>query len=117
MAVLGREAAIPALVLAWIGTSSFAGIDNGRAAPTIERLAPSLAADAKFSDQKFTDSKFADKPSPIASATTDFPPPSDLSLASIPATVAVTADATPAPASREPEPIVTASLSAPSETR
>jgi hypothetical protein len=121
MAVLGREAAIPALVLAWIGSSSFAGIDNGRAAPTIERLAPSLAADAKFSelkfsDQKFTDRKLADKPASIASAPTEFPPPSDLSLASIPATVVVTSDATPAPASREPEPIVTAALSAPSQT-
>jgi hypothetical protein len=115
MAVLGREVAIPALVLAWIGTSSFAAIDNSRAAPVVERLAPSLAADAKFIDAKFTDNKLTDKPPPIASATLDFPPPSDLSLASIPATVAVTSDATPAPASHEPEPIVTASLTDPSE--
>ena len=116
LAMLGREVAIPALVLAWIGTSSFAAIDNSRAAPTIERLTPSLAADAKVSDQKLTDAKPADKIAPIAAGTLDFPPPSDLSLASIPATVAVTPEATPAPASHEPEPIVTASLSDPSET-
>ena len=116
LAMLGREVAIPALVLAWIGTSSFAAIDNSRAAPTIERLTPSLAADAKVSDQKLTDAKPADKIAPIASGTLDFPPPSDLSLASIPATVAVTPEATPAPAPHEPEPIVTASLSDPSET-
>jgi hypothetical protein len=111
MAVWGREVAIPALVFAWIGTSSFAAIDNTRAAPVVERLAPSLAADAKFTDTKLTD-----KPPPVASGTIDFPPPSDLSLASVPATVAVTPDATPAPASHEPEPMVTASLSDPSET-
>lgn len=119
MAVWGREVAIPALVFAWIGTSSFAAIDNTRAAPVVERLAPSLAADAKFTDKftdnKLTDTKLTDKPPAVASATIDFPPPSDLSLASIPATVAVTSDATPAPASHEPEPIVTASLTDPSE--
>jgi len=116
MAVLGREVAIPALVLAWIGTSSFAAIDNTRAAPVVERLAPSLAADAKFTDVKLSDIKPTDKPLPVASGTLDFPPPSDLSLASIPATVAVTPDATPAPAAHEPEPMVTAALSEPSET-
>jgi len=153
MAVLGREVAIPALVLAWIGTSSFAAIDNSRAAPVIERLAPSLTADAKFTD-KIADTKAADnkteakladanipavnapdvnsviKPTDIpvgaklpqlASAAPDFPPPSDLSLssgpslASIPATVAVTPDATTAPASLDPEPIVTAALTDTSE--
>ncbi|WP_246669176.1 MULTISPECIES: peptidase M15 [unclassified Bradyrhizobium] len=121
LAVVCREAAIPALVLAWIGTSSFAAVYNTRAAPIVERLAPSLAADAKFTDIKFADNKFADRMPPVASGTPDFPPPSDLSiasdlsLASIPATVAVTPDATPAPAAREPEPIVTASLTDPSE--
>lgn len=121
MAVWGREVAIPALVFAWIGTSSFAAIDNTRAAPVVERLAPSLAADAKFTDSKLidnksTDNKLVDKSPPIVSATIDFPPPSDLSLASIPATVAVTSDATPAPVvAHEPEPIVTASLTDPSE--
>src|SRR5205823_6457831 len=37
------------------------------------------------------------------------------SLVSIPATAAVTADATPAPASHEPEPMVTAALTDPKE--
>src|SRR5258708_23343578 len=54
-------------------------------------------------------------PPASASGTFDLPPPSDLSLASIPATVAVTPDATPAPAAHEPEPMVTASLADPSE--
>jgi hypothetical protein len=165
IATLGREVAIPALVLAWIGTASFASIDNTRATPVAVRLAPSLAADvklsnlksadinneAKFSDAKIpevaaldieasdvktsdvktrdvetSDVKLADtpvaaKPPQLASAAPDFPPPSDLSLpsgpslASIPATVAVTPDATPAPASREAEPIVTAALTDTSE--
>jgi hypothetical protein len=156
MAVLGREVAIPALVLAWIGTSSFAAIDRPPAGPVVERLAPSLAADARFPD-KIADTRAADskseakladasipavnapdvnsviKPTDIpvgpvgaklpqlASAAPDFPPPSDLSLssgpslASIPATVAVTPDATPAPASHDPEPIVTAALTDTSE--
>lgn len=150
IATLGREVAIPALVLAWIGTASFASIDNSRATPIAERLAPSLAADVKFADikpaevkneAKFTDTKrpevtapdikssdvkladtpVAAKPQQLASAAPDFPPPSDLSLpsgpslASIPATVAITPDATPAPASHEAEPIVTAALTDTSE--
>ncbi|SDK21681.1 MULTISPECIES: hypothetical protein [Bradyrhizobium] len=129
MAVLGREVAIPALVFAWIGTSGFAAIDNTRAAPVVERLAPSLAADAKFTDKltdtkaadskttetKLADTKLTDGPTKLASATPNFPPPSDLSLASIPATAAVPPEATPAPASHEPEPIVTASLGDPPE--
>lgn len=150
IATLGREVAIPALVLAWIGTASFASIDNTRATPVAQRLAPSLAANAGFTEIKSTeiknDAKFAaakaadviatevaaanvklaDPPAAaklpqVASATFDFPPPSDLSLpsgpllASIPATVAVTPATTPAPVSRETEPIVTAALTDTSE--
>jgi hypothetical protein len=150
MAVWGREVAIPALVLAWIGTASFASIDNTRGAPVAERLAPSLAADVKFADikkadikneTKFTDAKAAEvitsevtaanvkladapvaaKLPQLASAAPDFPPPSDLSLpsgpslASIPATTAIIPDTTPAPASHEAEPIVTAALTDTSE--
>jgi len=143
MATLGREVAVPALVLAWIGTSSFAAIDDTRTAPVVDRIAPALAADAKFSDKiadakpaesKLADSKRiddkpaevqstndkpADKPMQLASAAIDLPPPSDLSLpsgpplASIQTTEAVTLP--PVPASREAEPIVTASLTDPSE--
>lgn len=150
IATLGREVAIPALVLAWIGTASFASIDNSRATPVAQRLTPSLAADVNSADiksadikndAKITDAKaaeviatevaasnvkLADSPvaaklPQLASATPDFPPPSDLSLpsgpslASIPATIAVTPDATPAPAPREAEPIVTAALTDTSE--
>jgi hypothetical protein len=150
MAVWGREVAIPALVFAWIGTSSFAAIDNTRGAPVAERLALSLAADVKLADinkadikneTKFTDAKAAEvitsevtaanvkladtpvaaKLPQLASAAPDFPPPSDLSLpagpslASIPATTAVVPETTPAPASHDPEPIVTAALTDTSE--
>ena len=134
MAALGREAAIPALVLAWIGTSSLAGINNSGAAPVAhaapvatravaERLAPSLAADVKdvkLADIKPVETKVAEKLQ-LASAAPDFPPPSDLSLssgpslASIPATVTAAPETASAPAAREPEPIVTASLTDTSE--
>jgi hypothetical protein len=154
IATLGREVAVPALVLAWIGTASFASIDNTRATPVAQRLAPSLTADLKSADIKpaaaKNDTKFSDghsseiaiqevaapdinsavrladtavaaKLPQLASAAPDFPPPSDLSLpagpslASIPATVAVTPDVTPAAVSREAEPIVTAALTDTSE--
>jgi hypothetical protein len=51
MAVLCREVAIPALVLAWIATYGPAGIDKTTAAPIAERLAPSLIAGAKLVDK------------------------------------------------------------------
>jgi hypothetical protein len=117
MAVLGREAAMPALVLTWIVASGFAAVDRTGAAPIADRLAPQLAADARF----------ADKPPPMAlaavgpSVTLDLPATPDLSIASRPATAEVTTEAiptetTPAPVSREPDPIVTAALTDPSET-
>lgn len=140
MATLGREVAVPALVLALIGTSSLAAIDHTRTAPVVDRIAPSLAADAKFLDKiadakpaesklagdkpaelPSTDSKPADTPVQLASAAIDLPPPSDLSLppgpslASIQTTEALIAPPTPAPASHEVEPVVTASLTDPSE--
>jgi hypothetical protein len=124
-------------VLAWIGTSSFAAIDNTgaapvatRTAPVVESLAPSLAADAKSADIRLADIKSADtkladakpadtdvidKPTQVASAAPDLSLPAGPSLASIPDTVAVTPDATPAPASHDPEPIVTAALTDTSE--
>nr|WP_244542058.1 hypothetical protein [Afipia sp. GAS231] len=79
------------------------------------------ASDVKTSDVKLADTPVAAKLPQLASAAPDFPPPSDLSLpsgpslASIPATVVVTPDATPVPASREAEPIVTAALTDTSE--
>jgi D-alanyl-D-alanine carboxypeptidase len=97
VAVLGREVAIPALVLVWIAAFGFPGIDNTRAAPIIGRLAPLLAADATF----------ADKPQPIAFGS------ADIVVANRSVTEAVAADA--APVSHEPEPIVTAALTDSSE--
>jgi len=107
LATLGREVAIPVLVLAWIGTSGLAGVDHSRAAPTLDRLAPSLAADAKFNDDKLADNKLADRLPSIAAVPLVFPPASDLSLADV--TAAVTSSAPPPPALRA-TPIVTASL-------
>ena len=106
---------MPALVLAWIATSGFAGaglagVDNTRAMPVVERLAPALAADAKFADRNPPVAT-----PPLVSRPLEFPPPSDLSLASVSTTEAVLPAATPALAAREPEPIVTASLTDPSE--
>ena len=106
---------MPALVLAWIATSGFAGaglagVDNTRAMPVVERLAPALAADAKLADRIPPVAT-----PPLVSRTLEFPPPSDLSLASASTTEAVLPAATPALAAREPEPIVTASLTDPSE--
>jgi hypothetical protein len=96
MAALCREGAIPALVLACAAFGS-AGIDHTRAAPIVARVAPLLAADAKF----------ADKTLPIISPAASV----------IPASITVTEApaVAPAPAPKEPEPIVTASLTDPAE--
>ena len=72
------------------------GIDNTGAAPIVDRLVPSLAADASF----------ADKRQPIAVGT------ADAVTAGRPATEAAAAAT---PASHEPEPIVTAALTDSSE--
>jgi hypothetical protein len=97
MAVLCREGAIPALVLAWIAAFGSAGIDHSRAAPIVTRVAPLLAADAKL----------ADKAPPIISPAASVIPAS-IAVAEAPALA-------PAPAPKEPEPIVTASLTDPAE--
>ena len=96
MAALCREVAIPASVVAFASLGS-AGIGDTGAAPIIDRLAPLLTADATFTD----------KPPPIASSTVD------VVAAGSPLTEATAAD--PIPAAPEPEPIVTAALTASSE--
>jgi hypothetical protein len=97
MAALCRELAIPALVLAWIAAFGSAGIDHTSAAPIVDRVVPLLAADAKF----------ADKLPPIISSA------ADVIAANKPVTEAPAA--APVPASKEPDPIVTASLTDPAE--
>ena len=97
MAALCQEVAIPASVLAWIAAFGSAGLDNTRAAPIVERPAPSLTAATKF----------ADKPPPIAFGT------ADVAAASRSVTEPAAAEATPA--THEPEPIVTAALTDSSE--
>jgi LAS superfamily LD-carboxypeptidase LdcB len=103
VAALCREAAIPLSVLASIAVFGSPGIDRSGAAPMVSRLAPLLAADARFT----ADAKFADKPQPVAAAAVD------TVAASV--SVAKAAVADPAPASPEPEPIVTAALTDSSE--
>jgi D-alanyl-D-alanine carboxypeptidase len=101
MAALCREGAIPALVLAWIAAFGSAGIDHTRAAPIVARVAPLLSADAKS----------ADKAAPIVTQ------PIVSAASVIPATISV-AEApalAPAMAPKEPDPIVTASLTDPAE--
>jgi hypothetical protein len=113
-AALLRELAIPASVCVWL-----VAFGSG-AAPIVDRLVPALAADASF----------ADKPQPVAAidvvmATRRVTEPAiaDVLTPSKPAAEPAVADATPAtqeanatPASREPEPIVTAALTDTSET-
>ena len=104
---------MPALVLTWIATTGFAGIDNSRAAPA-DRLASSLAANAEFTD--VADAEFAEREPPIT------PDTSYVAPASIPVTETVTMpavgaviDTPPALALPDPAPVVTAALTDPSE--
>jgi hypothetical protein len=92
MAGLCREVAIPASVFMWLATF------GSGAAPMVDRLIPSLAADASF----------ADKLQPIAVGT------AGVAAASKWAPEAAAADTTPV--SHQPEPIVTAALTDSSET-
>jgi hypothetical protein len=105
MAALGREVALPASVLVCL-----VAFGSG-AAPIVGRFAPALAADAQIAD-----AKVADKVSPIAFASADVVTVSkiDVVAASKAITEAPAADATPP--SPEPDPIVTAALTDPSET-
>lgn len=98
MAALCREVAIPASVFALLATF------GSGAAPIVDRLAPALAADAAI----IAAAKVADQPKPIAFAATD------VVTAGRSMTEPAVADMAPAP--REPEPIVTAALTDPSET-
>ena len=88
---------MPASVLAWLVAFGSAGFDNTGAAPIVARLAPHLAAAAKL----------ADKLPPIALSA------ADVAAASRTVTEAAVADATPA--ANQPDPIVTAALTDPSE--
>jgi hypothetical protein len=97
MAAWCQEAALPALVLAWIAAFGSAGIDHTGAAPIVERPAPSPAAVARF----------ADKLTPISLAAAD--------AVAAGRSVTETAAAEATPASHEPEPIVTAALTDSSE--
>jgi hypothetical protein len=106
MAALCREVALPASVLVWLA------VFGSGATPIVDRLVPSLTADASF----------ADKRAPVAVNAADVVTASrpvtesaiaDVAIASTPVTEPAVADATPA--SQEPEPIVTAALGDSSE--
>ena len=142
MAALCREVALPALVLTCLAGSGFAGMNDTRVAPAVNRLAQSLTADASFADKP----KLA-APRTIAAVTPNVVT-ADVVTAEVvtaklmapevvtpevatpikPLTAATIADATPAPHEAEPvvttavpivaadEPIVTAALTDSSET-
>jgi hypothetical protein len=97
IAVLCREVALPASVLACIAASSFAGIDSTGAAPIIDHLAQSLTADAKFAD-KLQPTKLV-----VAAVVTATAPATEV------ATTEVATTSTP-PTAHEPEPVVTGAL-------
>jgi hypothetical protein len=96
MAAMCRETVMPASVLVCIAAFGSAGIDNTGAATIVQRVTPSLAANARF----------IDKLAPIALGAADAMAASR--------SIAKTTAATPAP--HEPAPIVTAALTDPSET-
>jgi hypothetical protein len=124
IATLCREVALPASVLAWIAAFGTAGIHNIAAAPIADRLAPLAAADARFAGKlqpiafSTADAVAASKPvteaAVVVAASKPVTEAVDVVAASQPVTAAAAADALPA--SHEPEPIVTAALTAPSET-
>jgi hypothetical protein len=108
VAVLGREIALPALVLVWLAAFGPPMVEHGGATPIVDRLPVSVSAGAKFSDNKF-----ADKLPPIALVAADLETATkaDIAKPSGPVMVA-SADDTPT----APEPIVTAALTDSSET-
>jgi hypothetical protein len=115
-AALLRELAIPASVCVWL-----VAFGSG-AAPIVDRLVPALAADASFADKL---QPVVVRPVDVVMATRRVTEPAiaDVLTPSKPAAEPAVADATPAtqeanatPASREPEPIVTAALTDTSET-
>ena len=97
MAAWGREVVLPASVLAWLVAFGSAGFDNSGAAPIVARLAPRLATAARL----------AEKLPPIALGAADV-----AAAAKAPMRPA-TAEA--APVLPDPDPIVTAALTEPSE--
>src|SRR5476649_1939792 len=101
MAALCREGAMPALVLAWIAAFGSAGIDHTRAAPIVARVAPLLTADAKFAGKT---PEIVTQPIVAAASVI----PATLSVTEAPAIA-------PAPGPKELDPVVTASLTDPSE--
>jgi hypothetical protein len=113
-AALFRDLAIPASVFVWL-----AAFGSG-AAPIVDRLVPSLAADASFADKRAPIAVGADVV--VASARVTEPAIADVAIASKPVAEATAADATPAPQepaatpAKEPGPIVTAALTDSSET-
>jgi hypothetical protein len=111
-AVFGREVALPASVLVWLVAFGPPAIENGGAAPMVDRLTVSVSAGAKFANDKF-----ANKLPPIALGAADLATASkaDIVTANKSATQAVAADAT-TPPSHDPDPIVTTTLTDSSET-
>jgi hypothetical protein len=131
LAALCREVALPASVLAWVAAFGPVGIDRTGAATILDRTM-SLHADAKSSaDAKSPDDEAksnAEARSNAEAKSADKFPIAKLPIAKLPIALAaadvvaatrpvrVASAADLMPASREPEPIVTAALTDPSET-
>ena len=98
---------MPALVLALIAMSGFAGIDRTTAAPIVDRLAQSLTADASTANVRF-----ADKPQPIAPRTIEL---ATASISNNFAEVTQPASLVETPAASAPEPVVAAASTASAE--
>jgi len=114
LAALCQTVVLPAGVAAWLAVAALgsAGSGNGGAAPIIDRVGPSLAANATFADkpgQEVIQEVINDKP---PATTVD-----DADVAAVETVTVPTTNATDTPvASREPEPVVTAALTDSAET-
>ncbi len=117
MAAFCREVAMPASVLAWIAAFGSAGIENTGAAPIVQRPSAPLAAVAELAGKlppmsfAAADTVAASKPVTQTRAAETRIQVADATPAS--AEAMPSAEATPV--SHEPEPIVTAALTASSE--
>jgi hypothetical protein len=107
MAALCQTVLVPACVAAWLATSSFGSseMSSSGTAPVLDRVAPAIAADAAVVDTP-RPAVINDNPAPIAADITD--------VSAVESVTVPTADT--APASRDMEPIVTASLPDSSQT-
>jgi hypothetical protein len=110
LAALCQTVVLPTGVAAWLAVAALGSAGNGNSgsAAMLDRVGPSLAANATFADEPRRD-VIDDKPPAI---TVD-----DADVAAVETVTVPTTNITDSPvASREPEPVVTAALTDPAET-